>query len=230
MGEAGSGPALTLAPDLAGVVRLGLVHAAPVAVGPPAATLGAEIEATCAALAREHAGRQPSEIPGLRPARNLYRAFGIDPTRTRPSSEALLRRVLQGKGMPRILNAVDVCNLCALRFLLSIGLYDAARVRGGVILRRGRPGEAYVGIRKDEVRLDGRPVLADEEGPFGNPTSDSLRTSVTGETRSLWMVIFAPADYEALRLEAHVDDARGLAEKHLAPPGGTVVARGALVT
>jgi hypothetical protein len=44
------------------------------------------------------------------------------------------------------------------------------------------------------------------------------------------MVIFAPADYEALRLEAHVDDARGLAEKHLAPPGGTVVARGALVT
>jgi DNA/RNA-binding domain of Phe-tRNA-synthetase-like protein len=223
------GPPLTIAPELAGVVRLGLVHAAPVAVGLAAAALEAEIGTTCAALAREHAGRQPSEIPGLRAARDLYRVFGIDPTRTRPSSEALLRRVLQGKGMPRILNAVDVCNLCALRFLLSIGLYDADRVRGAVTVRRGRPGEWYPGIRKDEVHLEGRPVLADDDGPFGNPTSDSLRTSVSGATRSLWMVIFAPADYDARRLREHVEDARALIETHLAPAGEAVAAAGALL-
>jgi DNA/RNA-binding domain of Phe-tRNA-synthetase-like protein len=203
------------------LVRPGVVSASPIAVGPAGPALEAEIEATCAALRQEHAGRPPSEIAGLQPARDLYRAFGIDPTRTRPSSEALLRRVLQGKGMPRILNAVDVCNLCALRFLLSIGLYDAARIRGPVTLRRGRPGEEYPGIRKEAVHLEGRPVLADDEGPFGNPTSDSLRTSVTPETRAIRMVIFAPAAYDPRRLERHVGEARALIAAHLAPPVAT---------
>jgi len=107
------------------------------------------METTAAGLLSAHAGQSPGAIPGLAAARELYRAFGIDPTHTRPSSEALLRRVLQGKGLPRILNAVDLCNLCSLRFLLPIGLYDAASVAPPVALRRGRPGETYAGIRKD---------------------------------------------------------------------------------
>jgi DNA/RNA-binding domain of Phe-tRNA-synthetase-like protein len=164
-----------------------------------------------------HAGAAPASIERLQPARDLYRAFRIDPTRTRPSSESLLRRVLQGKPLPRILNAVDLCNLCALKFLLSIGLYDADHVHGTVTARRGRPGEAYAGIRKEEVHLEGRPVLADEDGPFGNPTSDSLRTSVTASTRSLWLVIFAPAAYPTARLREHVETARADIVRHLAP-------------
>ncbi len=211
-----------IADDLLGQVRLGLVHAAPVAVGPAGPTLEAEIAAACRKLAGEHTGRAPGEIEGLQPARDLYRVFGIDPTRTRPSSEALLRRVMKGQGLPRILNAVDICNLCALLFLLSIGLYDAARIRGTVTLRRGRPGESYPGIRKDDVHLGGRPVLADDEGAFGNPTSDSLRTSVTPATTSIWMVIFAPAATPPATLRRHVSTAGSLMTRHLAPAGGTV--------
>jgi DNA/RNA-binding domain of Phe-tRNA-synthetase-like protein len=218
-----------LSPDLPGPLRLGLVRAEPVAIGASGPDLLAEIEATCAALKAAHARRAPSEIEGLAPARDLYRLFGIDPTRTRPSSEALLRRVLQDKGFPRVLNAVDVCNLCAVRFLLSIGLYDAGRVRGGVTLRPGRPGESYAGIRKEDVRLEGRPVLADDDGPFGNPTSDSLRTSVTSDTRSLWMVIFAPAGVSRAWLLEHVGTARALLERHLAGPEGAVRTAGAVV-
>ncbi len=191
-------------------------------MGPAAEALEAEIAATCAALAARHAGKAPGEIPGLAPARELYKAFGIDPTRTRPSSESLLRRVLQGKPFPRILNAVDVCNLCAVEFLLPIGLYDAAALRGAVTLRRGDPGESYAGIRKDDVHLEGRPTLSDEEGPFGNPTSDSLRACVTEQTRSLWMVIFAPASYSRGLLEQHARRAGELIERHLAPPGEQV--------
>lgn len=224
------GPPFAIVPDLEAElrsrVRLGLVRAEPVSVGPAGPALRAAIGDACASLAREHAGRPPSEVPGLAPARDFYRAFGIDPTRTRPSSEALLRRVLQGKPFPAILNAVDVCNLCALLFLLPIGLYDAQRVRGAVRLRRGLPGETYQGIRKDEVHLEGRPVLADEEGPFGNPTSDSLRTCVTAATRSLWMVIFAPASSPRAPLEAHVLDARDACARHLAPPGTSVATSG----
>jgi DNA/RNA-binding domain of Phe-tRNA-synthetase-like protein len=214
------------AAGLASVVTLGLVGAEPVGVGPSGPDLLEEIERARAGLAAEHAGRAPSEIPGLEPARKLYRAFGIDPTRTRPSSEALLRRVLQGKPLPLILNAVDLCNLCALEFLLPIGLYDAGRIRGAVTLRRGAPSESYQGVRKDEVHLEGRIVLADAEGPFGNPTADSLRTAVTTDTRSLWMVIFAPAGFPRERLDADVAWARDVIVRFLAPPAGRTITGG----
>ncbi len=218
-----------LEPGLESIVSLGLVRAAPVAIGPAGPALDAEMEALRAELAARHAGKTPGAIAGLAPARDLYKAFGIDPTRTRPSSEALLRRVLQGKPLPRILNAVDVCNLCSLRFLLPIGLYDSGRIRGRVTLRRGRPGESFPGIRKDDVHLGGRPALADDEGAFGNPTSDSLRTSVTPSTRSLWMVIFAPSAYPASSLEDHVRFARDAMARHLAPAGEEVATDGLVI-
>jgi len=128
-----------------------------------------------------------------------------------------------------ISNAVDLCNLCALRFLLSIGLYDADKITGPVTFRPGAPGESYAGIRKDDVHLEGRPVLADDAGPFGNPTSDSLRTSVTPSTRSLWMVIFAPSSYRRSRLEADVASACESMARHLAPEGVTVETSGLVV-
>jgi DNA/RNA-binding domain of Phe-tRNA-synthetase-like protein len=220
---------LSLDPALVPVVRVATLRAAPVAVRPAAPPLLAEIAATTAALVARHAGRTPAEIPELQPARELYKAFGIDPTRTRPSSESLLRRVLQGKPFPAVLNAVDVCNLCSIAFLLPIGLYDAEKMRGPMTLRSGRPGESYAGIRKDDVNLEGRPVLADDEGAFGNPTSDSLRTSVTEATRALWMVIFAPARHPDADLRAHAAFAQRAMQLHLAPEAVPVEASVAFV-
>jgi DNA/RNA-binding domain of Phe-tRNA-synthetase-like protein len=208
-------PEITIDSALRPLLRVGIVDAAPVRVGPAAGPLAAEIGALVARMVAAHAGQSPSSIEGLAPARRLYRALGIDPTSTRPSSEALLRRVLQGKPFPAVNSAVDVCNFCSTSFLLPIGLYDAAQVRGAVILRRGEPGESYPGIRKDAVNVAGRPVLVDEVGPFGNPTSDSLRTSVTEGTSSLFMVIFAPADYSQAALDAHVSFAKQAIDRHL---------------
>ena len=204
-----------LAEDLEQTVRLALIRAEPVDIQPSGPGLESEIEKTRARLFAEHSGQAPGEIPGLEPGRKLYRSFGIDPTRTRPSSEALLRRVLSGKPLPVILNAVDLCNLCALNFLLPIGLYDAGRIRGTVTLRPGLSGETYQGVRKDEVHLHGRPVLVDDDGPFGNPTADSMRTAVTLSTRSLWMVIFAPVSFPPDRLDQDLAWAREAMERFL---------------
>jgi DNA/RNA-binding domain of Phe-tRNA-synthetase-like protein len=125
--------------------------------------------------------------------RTMYKRVGIDPTKTRPSSEALLRRVRKGDALPRINSLVDIINWTSLESQLSFGLYDADRLRGGVTLRLGRDGEEYAGIRKDVVHLAGRLVLSDEAGPFGNPTSDSARTMVTTATSRTLVVIFVPA-------------------------------------
>ena len=220
---------LKLHPELLSILSVGLVRAEPVRVAASAAALREEVREVCDGLARRYEGKAPSEIPELAPARALYRAFGIDPTRIRPSSEALLRRVLRGKPFPEILNAVDLANLSCLRFLLPIGLYDAEKIHGPVTLRRGGAGESYPGIRKDDVHLEGRPVLADDHGPFGNPTSDSLRTSVTTGTRSLWMVIFATAPFPRASLEADVGAARLAMERHLGPPDTPVRTTGRIL-
>jgi DNA/RNA-binding domain of Phe-tRNA-synthetase-like protein len=137
--------------------------------------------------------------------RTMYKRVGIDPTKRRPSSEALLRRVLKGEPLPRINSLVDVCNWCSLEFQLPYGLYDAAHIEGEVVLRLGQPGESYPGIRKDEVHVGGRITLADRRGPFGNPTSDSARTMVTTATTRVLVVVFAPRELDETHLSHVVD-------------------------
>ncbi|MBN2170790.1 MAG: hypothetical protein JW819_05685 [Candidatus Krumholzibacteriota bacterium] len=163
----------------------------------------AELARVESALRDRWAGRAPSEIPVLAPARTLYRRTGMDPTRTRPSSEALLRRVLQGKGLYRLDPVVDTGNLFSLAESLPLGLYDLDRIAGEeVVLRLGATDEAFDGIRKGPVHVAGRLCLADAAGPFGSPTSDSARCRVRDATARLLWLLYAPTDYEPARLAA----------------------------
>jgi DNA/RNA-binding domain of Phe-tRNA-synthetase-like protein len=143
--------------------------------------------------------------PHLAATRSMYRKLGIDPTKTRPSSEALLRRIKKGEGLPRINTLVDICNWCSTEFQLPYGLYDRDSINGSIHLRVGRDGEEYAGIRKDAVHLEGRPTLADATGPFGNPTSDSARTRVTPSTTRALLVIFVPREVPRTALERVLD-------------------------
>ncbi len=207
---------LRLDPEVRPLVRVAWLLAGPLSVEPSGAALRREVEEVSAGLVRRHAGRPPAAIDGLAAARELYRSFAIDPTRTRPSSEALLRRVLRGQPLPRISNAVDAGNLCSLLFLLPVGLFDVDRIRPPVTLRRGRAGETYTGIRKEAVHLAGRPVLCDAERPFGNPTSDSADSAVGAATTRVWLTIFAPRSLPPEVLVAHTATADELFRRHLA--------------
>src|SRR5690242_7334683 len=90
------------------------------------------------AAARMRQSAERAEVTAA--VRAMYSRTGVDPTKTRPSSEALLRRVRKGGELPRINSAVDVINWCSLESQLPFGLYDAGKIRGGVTLRLGRPG------------------------------------------------------------------------------------------
>jgi DNA/RNA-binding domain of Phe-tRNA-synthetase-like protein len=149
--------------------------------------------------------------------RTMYKRIGLDPTKTRPSSEALLRRVRRGEDLPRINSLVDVVNWCSLESQLPFGLYDADQIHGGVELRLGRDGEAYAGIRKDTVHLAGRFVLADARGPFGNPTSDSARTMVTDRTVRVMVAIFAPDTFSQSALDRVIETTRARIAEYCAP-------------
>ncbi len=160
-----------------------------------------------AELEREYKTRYPNPsaaLDQLRPARTLYRAAGMEPTRIRPSSEALFRRVVKGKALYRINSIVDVCNYCSLAFFLPIGLYDLDKIKGEIEIRLGTEGEQYQGIGKDMIHLGNRLTLADDDGPFGNPSADSLRSSIELKSQNVLMVIFAPAGYSIEIMNAHL--------------------------
>src|SRR5271170_184372 len=120
-----------------------------------------------------------------------YKALGKDPARYRGSAEALLRRVIAGKGLPRINNVVDVINLVSVESRLAIGLYDLEHVQGGIVLRVGREGETYKGIGKYDLNLEGLPVFCDAVGPHGSPTSDSERTMVNLATKQVVAIVIS---------------------------------------
>lgn len=156
-------------------------------------------------LRQEYDGLLPSQIDDLAEARTLYKSFNMDPSRHRPSSEALLRRVVKGKDLYQINNAVDTCNLASLGFLLPVGMYDLDLIEGDVLLRAGRPGESYPGIRKAEVNLAHRLGLFDGLGPFGSPTSDSARTCVSDSTQKILAVIMATGQYPRSEMSDNLD-------------------------
>jgi DNA/RNA-binding domain of Phe-tRNA-synthetase-like protein len=147
-------------------------------------------------VARTIQAARSGTVGDAKRARALYRRFGIDPTRVRPSSEALLRRLKKGEPMPRINSLVDVANAMSAQLQVPVGLYDLDKVIGEALtLRLGRQGESYVGIGKDTVNVEGRLCVADAQGPCGNPSSDSARTMITLETeRAAWIYYLPVSD------------------------------------
>ncbi len=208
------GLGLTVEDSLRGVLALGLLEAEGVRLGSAPADFEAECGRVCARLAGQYAGMPPADIPGVAETRALFHRLGVDPTKTRPSSEALLRRVTQGKGLPRVNLVVDICNLCSLEHQLPLGLYDRDFLRGSVEARAGRAGEGYPGIRKQRVNLEGRLLLADDEGPFGAPTSDSARTAVTEATTKLLVVVFCPVERADRLLSAMLEQIADRLTRH----------------
>jgi DNA/RNA-binding domain of Phe-tRNA-synthetase-like protein len=189
--------------DVSGIIRPGVLWLNDASVAEREAELDPVLAAAEAAVRASGPGDfrvQADEV------RAMYKRVGLDPTKTRPSSEALLRRVMKGDALPRINSMVDVCNWCSLEFQLPYGLYDLAHVEGDTIdLRLGRDRESYPGIRKDEVHVAGRICLADARGPFGNPTADSARTMVTTATTRALVVVFAPRSLDAAQLARVLD-------------------------
>jgi DNA/RNA-binding domain of Phe-tRNA-synthetase-like protein len=196
-------PLITIAPEIAGSVQLALFQASGITARGDSPLLEADLAEITARL-RSQYPEPAAAVALLGPARTLYRALKLDPTKTRPSSEALIRRVITGRGLYRINRVVDTCNLCSVDFALPIGLYDTDQVRWPAALRSGREGEGYPGLGKDYVNVGGRYTLVDGEGPFGNPSSDSFRTRIRDGTTACTFVIFAPSGYPRAKLAEHL--------------------------
>lgn len=206
-------PELILHPELRGKVKLAYFTLSGAECEKFNPQLWEEIEALCEQRQRQFS-KPGDALAYLKPARTLYYRIGMEPTRIRPSSEALFRRVIKGKGLYQINSLVDAGNYCSLFFWLPIGLYDLDKVQGKIEIRFGKTKEGYEGIGKERINLENRLTLADEKGPFGNPSSDSRRTSIQLFTQNILMVIFAPGDYVQEKLADLLNTATEFFKKH----------------
>jgi len=147
------------------------------------------------AAARARSRFEPARLPEdatVAAVRALFRAAGCDPTRYRPSSEALLRRVLKGEDLPAIQPLVDLNNCLSIDLAVPCSVAAEGSLAPPVCLRAGEPGEVFASLR-GPLHLEGKPLLADTGGPFSTPITDSERIKVREDTRRAWLVAYLPA-------------------------------------
>ena len=148
------------------------------------------------------------EISSIAATRRVYKACGKDPSRYRPASEALIRRMLQGKELYQIDTLVDLINLASIRYGYSIGGFDASKFVGDTLIGRGM------------INIHGLPVYRDQQGGVGTPTSDNERTKIELKTTHL-VVLINGYDGNRQRVSDNARFIQTLLQKYCNSDGGS---------
>lgn len=187
---------------------------------PYSEALWKEIEALGQRYRQELTTETLKEMTSIAATRRVYKACGKDPSRYRPASEALIRRVLQGKNLYQRDTLVDLINLASIAYGYSIGGFDADKFVGETLtLGIGREGEPYEGIGRGMINIHGLPVYRDSEGGVGTPTSDNERTKMTLDTRHL-LVLINGYDGNVERVSENAEYIQELLRKYCQSDGG----------
>ena len=188
---------------------------------PYSETLWQDIDGFCNKFREELTTESLKEIASIAATRRVYKACGKDPSRYRPASEALIRRILQGKGLYQLNTLVDLVNLASIAFGYSIGGFDADKFEGDTLtLGIGREGEPYEGIGRGMINIQGLPVYRDAKGGVGTPTSDNERTKISEHTSHLLVLINGYDGNEQL-VRQNAEYIQNLLRKHCQSDGGT---------
>ena len=189
---------------------------------PYSAELWDEIHEWKERFRRELTTESLKELSGIAATRAVYKKCGKDPSRYRPASEQLIRRMLQGKELYQIDTLVDLVNLASIAFGYSIGGFDADHFVGDTLtLGVGREGEPYEGIGRGQLNIAGLPVYRDAQGGVGTPTSDHERTKMTLATTHL-VVLINGYDGDAVRVRQNAEFIQALTRRYCQSDGGTV--------
>lgn len=150
-----------------------------------------EINKVCDEISSSLSIEDIAKQPAICDTREAYKACGKKPSRYRVSSEALMRRIILGKGLYRVNNIVDINNLISIKSGFSLGSFNLVKIAPPVVFDIGNEGETYEGIGKGIINISHLPLFRDQLGPFGSPTSDSERAKVTLEARSFLTVVIS---------------------------------------
>lgn len=193
---------------------IGAVVEAEVENTPYNADLWNEIEKWKCMYCNDYTTETIKQISGIEATRRIYRVCGKDPSRYRPASEALIRRMLQGKKLYQINTLVDLINLASIAFGYSIGGFDVDKINGNTLtLGIGHDGEPYEGIGRGMINIAGLPVYRDSSGGIGTPTSDNERTKIDIKTKRL-LILINGYDGNETRVKTNAEYIISLLEKY----------------
>jgi DNA/RNA-binding domain of Phe-tRNA-synthetase-like protein len=184
-------------------------------------SLWQEINSFCGKFRGELTTESLKEITSIAATRRVYKACGKDPSRYRPASEALIRRVLQGKELYQLNTLVDLINLASIAYGYSIGGFDSEKFEGDTLtLGIGREDEPYEGIGRGMLNIQGLPVYRDAKGGVGTPTSDNERTKISEDTSHL-VVLINGYDGNEQRVRENAEFIQDLLRKYCQSNGGS---------
>ncbi|MCF6136107.1 B3/B4 domain-containing protein [Pseudalkalibacillus berkeleyi] len=174
--------------------KVGTIHYHDITVAEPPKMLAGRLQLFQESLMLDADDQPISEIQPIQEWRQIFKKVGTDPSRYRPSSEALLRRVYKGSQLGSIHSAVDTNNFFSLQYQIPLGIYDVSKLSGDVLVDIGTQEDSYEGINGRELDMSGKILTKDDKGAFGSPIVDSKRSMVTEETKhALHVVYFQPS-------------------------------------
>lgn len=172
-----------------GTFRIGIIQSC-IQCSSSTSNLKAIIESDISKIQKQFKLDDVKKVPPITETREAYKKLGNDPNRYRPSADSLIRRIVKGMGIYYINNVVDILNFISIQSGFSIGGYDSSKISGDVEIGIGKESELYHGIGRGPVNILNLPVLRDEKGAFGSPTSDSQRTMIQVATKSILFIFF----------------------------------------
>lgn len=171
-----------------------------------------EIETYSEKISEKISLEEIASLDRIKDAREVYKKLGKAPSKYRVSSEALLRRILQKKGLYKINNIVEINNLISIKSDFSLGSYNVKNIESQICLTVGEEGQKYKGIGKELVNIENLPVLCDEISTFGSPTSDSERAMITNDVEEIIMCIYSFSGKD--EVQDYLDEAKNLLIKY----------------
>lgn len=213
---------ITVSPDIKSICPdfVGAAIEANILNSPYSSTLWNEIMAFKEKYRETYTLESVKLMPPIQATRLVYKRCGKDPSRYRPSGEALVRRMLNGHELYQINTAVDLINLASVAYGYSIGGFDRNKIHGDELtLGIGKAGEPYKGIGRGLLNIEGLPVYRDKTGGIGTPTSDHERTKISIETNCV-LIIINGYDGNSDSVEACATFIRQLLKKHADSDGG----------
>lgn len=171
-----------------------------------------EIDECCTSISGELKLEDLTSAEEIKDGRDTYKNLGKSPSKYRLSSEALLRRILQGKGLYKVNNIVDINNLISIKSKFPVGSYDVNKIDAHIVLNRAEDGAKYKGIGKEFLNIEHLPVLTDSKGYFGSPTSDCERAMITEEAQEIVMCIYSFSGSD--NIEGYLKEAESFLEKY----------------
>lgn len=182
--------------------KIGVVHYQDIVVADSPQMLKGRLRLFQESLYFDYADKKVTEIPAINEWRTLFKTVGTDPSRYRPSNEALYRRVQKQQFLHTVNSAVDMNNFLSLQYQIPLGIYDVKQVIGDVKIKIGMDHDSYIAINEREVSLHHKIHSADQQGPFGSPFVDSKRTAVTSSTiEALHLIYLQPSQHDEKSLE-----------------------------